>query len=424
MSSFPKIADPYAHFVRTVLPNGLEIYSAYQPDKTWTAVRFVVHVGARHDPRDLAGLAHFLEHMVAANLPGKNLQRTIAWFERTGCGCYPDGTNYQTTRYGFRLPNSAQKMVTALEIFGGMLMHSPIDEHLERERRVINREFEKSRPRPVEIEWRLQISTNVFRGLWLENFDGPLGTTEAINAISEGDLRTFYDQFYIPANITVVTVGGIKPDQMAELLSNSPFGASKPGKRNLLPSKISELPVVAEPLLEVSTSDLLKESIDRAKLVVTWSYPANFSKETSMLFDQVLADIMFSELRQKHKAVYATELDWSNYHDIGECTITLYPDPVIIEKTKRILHDCIRSACTDLKRFRQCKVSSMRRFAMRDSIGGISLIDSAANELGMIQRISTLNEDYTRLQEVRFEHMAEIGSFLTENRAHTFILRP
>jgi predicted Zn-dependent peptidase len=424
MNSFPDITDPYASFIKTTLLNGLDIHSLHLADKPWTAVRMIVHAGSRHEPRTLPGLAHFVEHMVASNLPGKNPEHTIAWFEKTGCGCALGSTSFHSTRFGFRLPNDTRKMTKAFGIFGSMLRQSPLDEHFERERTVIEREFAKKYPRPIELEWSLRASSSVFPGLWLENFSSAIGTLDSIKRIQSSDIRAFYDEFYVPANISIVTVGGMHPDQIAALIENSPFGTTGVGRRTLLPTQINVLPVVTEPIHEVSMSEIAKVSFDRARLTLTWSYPSSFPEDACDLFRDVLNDTMFRILRQEHKVVYSTSQCCTDFQDIGEYSITLEPKPSEIEKTLGLLHDCIKSAARDRKLFRQSKLALMRRFAMRDGVSGIDTADCAIGALATTRRITTLNEDYKLLQGVRFDQMAEMAGFLTEERAHTFILRP
>ena len=60
--------DPYADFEKATLPNGLQVYAAYWPDRPWQYVGFVLHSGANTDPEDLPGVAHFVEHLVSRNI--------------------------------------------------------------------------------------------------------------------------------------------------------------------------------------------------------------------------------------------------------------------------------------------------------------------------------------------------------------------
>ena len=62
--------DPYSEFQKHVFDNGLTLYSAHWPDRAWEAVEFIVHAGAKEDPRDLPGTAHFVEHLDSDNIPG------------------------------------------------------------------------------------------------------------------------------------------------------------------------------------------------------------------------------------------------------------------------------------------------------------------------------------------------------------------
>lgn len=85
--------DPYADFKKTVLPNGLEVHSQFW-ERPWIGVEIVVHSGAREDPVEMPGLAHFVEHAVSKNIPNWEYDQSKEFFETCGGGAGFGSTNY------------------------------------------------------------------------------------------------------------------------------------------------------------------------------------------------------------------------------------------------------------------------------------------------------------------------------------------
>ena len=53
-----------AHYQITTLPNGVTIASAVLPHMNSVCVGLWVGVGGRHEPAELSGISHFIEHML------------------------------------------------------------------------------------------------------------------------------------------------------------------------------------------------------------------------------------------------------------------------------------------------------------------------------------------------------------------------
>ena len=45
--------------------------------------------------------------------------------------------------------------------------------------------------------------------------------------VSPSDLQRYYDQYYTPANMSIVGVGGVNLSQLVDLLAASPFAVEK-----------------------------------------------------------------------------------------------------------------------------------------------------------------------------------------------------
>ena len=67
-------------FLRHTLPNGLEVIAEANDEAYSTAVGFFVQTGARDESDDVAGVSHFLEHMVFKGTPSRSASIARDWY--------------------------------------------------------------------------------------------------------------------------------------------------------------------------------------------------------------------------------------------------------------------------------------------------------------------------------------------------------
>ncbi len=226
--------DPYSEFQTTVLPNGLTLHEANWPGRPWEIVRFLVHSGAEHDPENLVGVAHFVEHMVSenSNTPKKEMED---FFNNLGGSIDLGVTSYPYTGYGFFTPTDRGVIKKAFSMFGYMLLSAKLKNFMERERRIITDEFYEQYPFKFNFDFEKRERRALYAGNWLEKTIPVLGNPDVIKIITQEDLQSYYDEYYTPANISVIAVGGMPPQELGELLVASPLATNKKGFRTPLP---------------------------------------------------------------------------------------------------------------------------------------------------------------------------------------------
>jgi zinc protease len=246
--------DPYTEFTKTVLENGLEVHSVFWA-RPWINMEIVVHSGGREDPVEMPGLAHFVEHVVSQNIPNWGFDQSKEFFETCGGRAEFGSTNYLSTRYRFCVPADPVIFREALAIFGSMLLGARIERDVERERKVISCEFNGRYPFRKRLDWDMCIRRALFKGHRLETWNRPLGRPEGFLSATEADLQSFYDKHYVPANISLVIIGGLPTEEVIDELEKSPFGTRKNGTRNPIPQPFNQIPIPAEQLQTVCLSD-------------------------------------------------------------------------------------------------------------------------------------------------------------------------
>ena len=132
--------DVMAQFEHGVTDSGIEIYSLHR-SVPWVACTVIVHAGAIHDPDDLHGLAHLSEHCCTSSFKEDKLA-LIDWAKRFGGDFNPGVTNFQVTKYGFKLPLESKTLETGFRILSEMLFGLAEKSALTGERKRVLREWE------------------------------------------------------------------------------------------------------------------------------------------------------------------------------------------------------------------------------------------------------------------------------------------
>ncbi len=414
--------DPYAGFTKSVLSNGLEVHSVFW-DRPWIVVEIVVHSGGREDPMTMPGLAHFVEHVVCENIPGREFNFVKEFFENCGGRAHFGSTCYLSTQYRFSIPTDHTLFREALSIFGSMLLDVHIDKNVERERNVIFREFNGRYPFIEKLDWDMSIRRSLFKGHRLETWNRPLGRPEGFLSIKESDLQEFYDKHYVPANISLVIVGGFKTEELIAELETSSFGMVKDGVRNSIPQPPYQIQIPTEKSKTVKLSDHSSFKTDQTEYSATWAFPADFPWQSRRVFNQMLRDVLFHEIREKRSLAYSIGTDYTNFQDVYEYVIGSRINPDATPYIDELVRKCIEMVPSRRDLFER-KLRSLKQSYRMVDLSGRDLANLSARDLSSDYRIVTLQEELDDLNKVTFDQMTEVAAILCPENQYTFIVCP
>jgi zinc protease len=161
-----------------------------------------VRVGSGDEPAKLAGISHFLEHMLfkgTAHLAAGEYDKRIE-----GLGGYLNaGTSYDYTHYYIEIP--AESLTAALEDFADVITNSSIDaEELEREKLVILEEIRRKNDDPNGFLYDNLTREMIAEGAYSHSV---LGYPESVSGFSREDMYDHYRRFYSTGNMTLVVCG-------------------------------------------------------------------------------------------------------------------------------------------------------------------------------------------------------------------------
>lgn len=414
--------DPYVEFTKHVLSNGLEVHSVFW-NRPWIIVEIVVHSGGREDPITMPGLAHFVEHVISQNIPNREFDKSEEFFELCGGRADFGSINYLSTQYKFSVPADLETFREALIIFGSMLLGARIEKDVENERKAIFHEFNEFYPFLEKLEWDMSIREALFKGHRLETWNRPLGRPEGFLSATESDLQGFYDKYYVPANISLIIIGGLSTKEVIFELEKSPFGMRKTGIRNPIPQPFKQILNPVEQMKLVKLSDHFSFKVNQMEYKATWAFPADFPRQARKVFDKVLSSILFKEIREKRGLAYSIDTNYTDFHDVYEYEIDGRISPDATPYIDELVRKCILMVPSRKDLFYRNLESCIQKCRMID-LSGSDLTANSADDLISDHRIIPIWEVLKELQKVKHEQMAEATELLNPKGQYTFITYP
>ncbi len=171
-----------------------------------------------------AGLSHFLEHLLSGGSTGTRTEaESNAILGAIGAQTNA-ATSLDTVRYYINTtsPYTAQ----AVDLLSDWMLNSLItQQEYERERSVIQREFEMGMGDPGRIFWKL---TQLARYKHHPARHPTIGYLDEFLRITRDEIHSFYKRMYVPNNMVFVVVGDIDKrqvvDQIVGLWQDRPAG--------------------------------------------------------------------------------------------------------------------------------------------------------------------------------------------------------
>lgn len=195
-------------FRQAKLDNGLTIIAEVNAAAASMAAGFFVRTGSRDETPEVAGVSHFLEHMVFKGTPRRSPLDVNRDFDEMGANYNAFTSEEATVYYAGVLPEFQERM---LDLLGDILRPSLRQEDFEVEKNVILEEIAMYQDMP---RYRL------YDRLMAEHYAGHplghsvLGTPDSIRALARDQMQAYFDRRYSPTNVTLVSVGKLDFDAL------------------------------------------------------------------------------------------------------------------------------------------------------------------------------------------------------------------
>lgn len=190
------------------LDNGLEVIAEINPEAFSLSLGYFVKTGSRDETPEMAGVSHFLEHMMFKGTARRTAADVNRELDDLGSQSNAYTSEEQTVYYMSVLPENQH---AALDLLSDMLRPALRDEDFQTERQVILEEIAMYDDQPPY--GAMERAMEGFFG------DHPLarrvlGTRETVSDLDPEAMRAYHHARYAPNNLTLVAAGAVDFDAL------------------------------------------------------------------------------------------------------------------------------------------------------------------------------------------------------------------
>ena len=324
------------NYTQTTLHNGLRLLTTPMPGMRSASIAFFFTVGSRYEAEPVAGVSHFIEHMLFKGSQHYPTARLISEAIEGVGGVFNASTGKELTSYTARVPGEYLPVV--LKVLADMVRYPLFDpEEIEKERGVIIEELSSTQDDPQE--WvNLLIDEVMWPALPLGRDDA--GTIETVARLQCKQMLDYLDMHYRP-NALVVSIAGNIDQQQVIALTEELFGDWEAGERQTY--KASPPPRNAVPVR------IIKKATEQTNICLATAGASYTSVDyyALLLINGILGDGMssrlFQSIREEQGLAYDIGSYFNSYAETGNLVISAGVDP---SHTR----EAIRAIITELKR--------------------------------------------------------------------------
>lgn len=292
---------------KSILDNGIRVVTEQMPEAHSVSVGAWIVNGSRHESSDIAGISHFVEHMLfkgTTSLSSLDISKKVDAIGGPLNGF--TGREYSC----LHLRTLPEKLTSAIPLLADLLLNSNYDpDEMEKERKVIVQEIQRLEDAPDE-----KIHDLFTQAFWPENSLGRsvLGSMESVNSIHRDQLVGFARERYINSSLILCVAGPVSHDQVLTLVAEN---FSRVAAQCLLLEQAEPIPTKA---VKIQPSSMGQAHICLGTQALSQQHPNRFA---GMLLNAVLGGGMssrlFQNLREKNGLVYCAYSYLNCHSDSG-----------------------------------------------------------------------------------------------------------
>ncbi len=331
------------NYERTTLSNGLRLLTAEMPGMRSASIAFFLTVGSRYESHALAGVSHFIEHMLFKGTRHYPTARLISEAIEGVGGFFNGSTGKEITSYTARVPGESLPIV--MKVMADMLRQPLFEQQeIEKERSVIIEELSATRDDPQE--WvSLLIDEVMWPGLPLGRDDA--GFIETVAQLQRQQMLSYFDTHYRPNSLVLSVVGNIHTQQVVEMTEHY-FADWQPGEHPRWTESLPPRDIIPVGIIQKETE---QTNICLATLGTAYSSPDYYP---ILLINALLGDGMssrlFQTIREEQGLAYDIGSYFNSYHETGNLVISAGVDPSQTEAT-------VRATLQELRKLRETPVA-------------------------------------------------------------------
>ena len=342
------------------LNNGLRLVLVHDSGAESVVFAMFAACGSRHEPKNRAGISHFIEHMLFKGTATRTLRDINRAVEGRG-GTFNACTNEESTCYYAVMPYTETE--TAIDVISDMYLNAAFPEsEFEREREVIIQEIMMYDDDPESVA-----SENLSKILFPGNPLGlPVaGTPDVLRKFTADDLRKYKNKAYSP-KATVAVLAGNFDRAKVEAFVEKRLG----GFRGARPLAYKKFEASGRAEKEITVT----RDIQQMQLAMGWRTPFGWSGERKFaltLLDAILgrgmSSRLFEAVREKRGLSYDIHTSTQLFAETGALTVCAGLDAS--RETA-----AVKAIMAEIEKLRRRKVPDSELRRVKDFITGLTRI--------------------------------------------------
>jgi predicted Zn-dependent peptidase len=307
-------------YERTTLKNGVRLVTTYMPAMRSASIAFFFATGSRYEKHDVAGISHFIEHMLFKGSRSYPSAKLISEAIEGVGGNFNGCTGKELTSYTARVPGEYVPVV--MNVLADMVRHPLFDPaEIEKERAVIIEELSATRDDPQE--WvSLLIDEIMWPGLPLGRDDA--GSIESVMQLQCQQMLDYLSTYYQPNSLVISIAGNIDQQQIVQLTEKL-FHDWKAGP---VQSWTDSFPPRGAVPIRMIKKETEQTNLCLATLGISYAsadyYP--FLLINSLLGDG-MSSRLFQSIREEQGLAYDIGSYFNSYYETGSLVVSAGVDP-------------------------------------------------------------------------------------------------
>jgi predicted Zn-dependent peptidase len=380
---------------RTILANGLTIFTRERPDSRTVSIRIAIRAGSRDEDDTTSGGSHWLEH--AHFLGTERREQLDTEIDAVG-GTSNASTGWEHTDYWFLAP--AENIDLMVDLLSDQMLHSTfLPEKFAQEKAVVFEELKNRNDTPTIRAFDEFINT-VFQVSPLRRH--PAGTIESVQSIPISTILSYRQRRYLTGNMAIAASGNLRHADAVEKIARA-FAGLPVGAR-------SERPAVPEPTpaspkrVEVGNGNRL------AEIRLGWPAPGDQHDDAAAIY--VLQDLLGTtgrrlseEIRDRRALATSVDVDYIDFSDAGALMLSASTQPDRVDIV-------IEELLAQIRRVREGDVAEEEVQTIVRALAGRQTIEDEANQAqtrrAVVEVSGKLDSSAEYLARLRDVHAADL----------------
>ena len=302
------MANPTSAVQKEVLPNGLVVLTEPMEHIHSVSVGIWLRAGSRHEPAELNGISHFIEHMVFKGTRRRSAQDIAREVDRVG-GMLDAFTSKEMVCFNTRV--LGDHLAKTFDVLADLVLEPKFaEEDIAREQSVVLEEIRMTQDNPEDLVHEL-----FTQNFWTTHALGKpiLGTPETVSGFTRDKLQEWFQQSYAPNHLVITAAGQLTHAQLVDLVSER-FSKLAPSPNGALEAKPESDPHIT-----------MRSKSELEQVHLCLGVPALPLTDRRRFAISILNNILgggmssrlFQNIRERQGLAYSIFSDLASYRDTG-----------------------------------------------------------------------------------------------------------